>query len=66
MTETKGDHPAFGSSDAWGMTIREYFSAAALQGLLANGDYAGCEYDAVVKADALIAALNGQEPEGNP
>lgn len=35
--KTKPDDEAFGSSDALGLTKREYFAAAAMQGYLANG-----------------------------
>jgi len=44
-----------------GLTKREYFAAAAMQGLCANESCAGFDeiaLDAVKHADALIAALN--------
>lgn len=48
-----GDHP--------GMTIRDYFAAAALTGLLANVDgtagmYKTAAFDAYEHADAMIEA----------
>jgi hypothetical protein len=64
MTDDSG--PAYPcSQDLYGgLTKREIFAAAALQGLLASGPH-DCTYqelalDAVKNADALIAAL--QEP----
>ncbi|RYC69676.1 hypothetical protein [Spirosoma sordidisoli] len=46
-----------------GLTKREYFAAAALQGLLANPEHAHIEFeaftaDAVRLADKLIDSLN--------
>lgn len=42
-----------------GLTMREYFAAAAMQGLLANGrvDYAGVAEFSVKMADAVIVRL---------
>lgn len=64
------DASAFGHGDhhhggAPGLTKREYFAAHALQGLLASGAHNKwtCEdaaHDAVLLADALIKALNGE------
>lgn len=49
-----------------GLTKREYFSALALQGLLANQDYGyhceDVESDAVILADRLIRELNKTKP----
>jgi len=68
---TNGDAPAFPQPKdvVWhGLTKREYFAAAALQGLLAKGDV-GLESDAekaVQWANWLIEELNraasGHEP----
>ena len=44
-----------------GMSLREYAAVAALKGLLASGphdcDEHGLAHDAVIHADALLAAL---------
>ena len=65
-------HPTLGQN---GLTKREYFAAAALQGMLANSYSNGstqplAEYPfkdlgefAVAAADALIEALNAQTPQ---
>lgn len=47
-----------------GMTIRDAFAMAAMQGLLANDQTPGSEIarDAVDQADALIARLNKVSP----
>ena len=51
-----------------GMTLRDYFAAKALQGLLANGEYwnhiggtdsAECAALAYIHADAMMKARNG-------
>lgn len=65
------DNNAFPGEYSRGLTIREYFAALALQGLLANpnlvisiGECGTTEYDhklareAVNSADTLIKALN--------
>lgn len=59
------DHPSFNQNKCSGLTKREYFSAMAMQGLLAsNALYGGKENkllltrDAVLHADDLIHALN--------
>jgi hypothetical protein len=55
------------STDA-GMSVRDYFAAKALQGLLANGEYwnhvggtdsAECAALAYVHADSMMKARNG-------
>lgn len=43
-----------------GLTKREYFASMAMQGILANGS--GTIKDALLWADALIAALNEVQP----
>jgi diphthamide synthase subunit DPH2 len=46
-----------------GMTLRDYFAAAALQGLLANGCYGSCDSaanHAYGYADAMIKARKGE------
>lgn len=68
ITATFRDMPAFPvDSSKPGMTLRHYFAAMALQGLLAHGGSQGKGYapeiaaeDAVKFADALIAALGHQ------
>lgn len=61
-TKTHGNMPAFGSSEAYGLTKREYFAAAALSGLLSDSSRNGNQnyYSdlAVNLADALILSLN--------
>ncbi len=67
-TSSQGRRPAFPVTESCvynGLTIREYFAAAALQGLLAfpGAGERQCPpdnaaRDAVEMADALIAALN--------
>lgn len=67
------DNNAFPGEYSRGLTIREYFAALALQGLLANPNVVGSigvpenpDYDdqlakeALDSADALIKALNEQ------
>ena len=49
--------------EAQGMTLRDYFAAAALQGLLANGYNGSCNRDAINAydyADAMIKARKGE------
>lgn len=45
-----------------GMTLRDYFAAAALQGMLAADDRVGCEDDharySYLHADAMLRARN--------
>ncbi len=60
---TKGDDSAFPSEYSsmpkrYGLTKREEFAKAALQGLLASGRLADAEKIAVRFADALIEKLN--------
>ena len=58
---TKANNPAFpgGESDN-GLTVREYFAAAALAGLVTDGIPKKDAADfAVIVADQLIEALNG-------
>jgi hypothetical protein len=48
-----------------GMTLRDYFAVAALQGLLANGCYGSCNSaanQAYGYADAMIEARKGAQP----
>lgn len=52
------------SQSEYGLTKREYFSAMALQGLLANVNHSRNPVhaeDAVFLADALINALNKEQ-----
>ena len=54
-----GYHPEGNSADHFGMTIRDYFAAAALQGILANGGGASWDDDAThayLCADAMLKA----------
>lgn len=54
--------------EAYGISMREYFAAQAMQGILANRTYdpprrtriEGMAKDAVSAADALIEALNAK------
>lgn len=52
------NHPSFG-----GLTKRQTFAMAAMQGLLANSEYTSshdkeeCSIDSLVNADALLDAL---------
>jgi len=68
--KTLRDEPAFPRTgegfgnpnyDAPGMSLRAYIATAAMQGLLASGphdcDQHGIAHDAILHADALIAAL---------
>lgn len=73
----KPDHPAMpltvetsdGVAVYCGMSVREYFAAQAMQGILANRTYdpprrnklKGMAEDAVSAADALIEALNANK-----
>lgn len=67
--ETFSDIPAFPSPNEFGSTFqgltkREYFAAIALQGLLANTNFADGPHNAelaVAAADALIAELNREQ-----
>jgi hypothetical protein len=56
--------PAFPVLDAGntkGINVREYFAAAALQGLLASGkEWKGAAVNAVQAAEELIKALNAK------
>ena len=55
------DESDFGSDTANGITVRAYFAAMAMQGLLAGGSNSDDENIAryaVVVADALIVQLN--------
>ncbi len=70
-----GDEPAFPYAERnddgshfrshTGMSLRAYIATAAMQGLLASGphdcDQHGIAHDAILHADALIAALKGKE-----
>jgi len=51
--------------DAKGLTIRQQFAMAAMQGLLANSDpeYKARVADAVFYADALIEELNKEKTQ---
>ena len=56
-----GDGRVFEGEEDTGLTKREYFAAAAAQGIGANGGYTTFKdmaKDAVSLADALIEALN--------
>ena len=68
MTECKGDDPAFPRplEVVGGLTIREYFAAKALQGILADTSCVDMEDAcdaAVCAADMLIAELNRKAGE---
>ena len=64
--KTMPNLPAFGSSEAYGLTKREYFAAAALQGLLSNSNHDEIVQEqwkslpdvAVLMANTLIESLN--------
>lgn len=48
---------------SWGMTLREYYAGKAMQGYLANPDYAKSHPDKIAQwsvenADALLKALS--------
>lgn len=71
--QTKKDDPVCaifdsdGNVECSGLTKREFFAAAALQGILANPD--GCLWklaaeEAVKKADELIKELNQTDTNG--
>jgi len=54
-----GYHPGGNRADQFGMTIRDYFAAAALQGLLCNGggpSWDGDAKNAYQAADAMLKA----------
>jgi hypothetical protein len=54
-----GYHPEGSNNDHFGMTIRDVFAAAALQGILANGGGSWDEHDAkhaYLCADAMLKA----------
>lgn len=65
-TKTHGNMPAFGSSEAYGLTKREYFASMVLSGLLSdssrNGNNNYYSDLAVNLADALIISLNRIKP----
>ena len=57
-----GYHPEGNSADHFGMTIRDYFAAAALQGLLAdNGGGGSWDSDALNAFKAADAMLKARE-----
>jgi hypothetical protein len=62
---TRPHSPAHGSEYGAGMTIREYYAGQILSGLvnLRPETMSLVAADAVKWADALIAALNIQQPE---
>ena len=54
------------TSDCHGMSLRDYFAAAALQGAMANPAYAGMPDDRIVRgswdmADAMLAARSAEK-----
>ena len=49
-------------NDKPGLTIRQEFAKAAMQGMLAYGMTGDIGLTAVMHADALIAALNEDKP----
>ena len=55
-----GYHPAGNSADHFGMTLRDYFAAAALQGNIAHPEVTGnrddIARDAYKYADAMLKA----------
>ena len=53
-----GYHPEGNSADHFGMTLRDYFAAAALQGMDLDGEFAYQTYalDAYKMADAMLIA----------
>ena len=54
-----GYHPGGNRADQFGMTIRDYFAAAALQGVLCNGggpSWDGDAKNAYQAADAMLKA----------
>lgn len=61
-TQINDGGPAFPSETEWGVTLRDYFAAAALQGNLAVGCYEGKDAwdkaakDAYRLADAMLKA----------
>lgn len=63
--ETKGNDPVAPIDGNCGITIREYFAAKAMQGLLAPQEMSltvdEIAYRSVKIANALIAALNEKE-----
>jgi hypothetical protein len=56
-----GYHPEGNSADHFGMTIRDYFAAAALQGLIANGECPTWDDDAKAAYAAADAMLKARE-----
>jgi hypothetical protein len=54
-----------GGPASGGMSLRDYFAAAALQGLLANASEVNDELaaEAFMAADAMIAARERKEPK---
>lgn len=55
-----GYHPEWNSADHTGMTLRDYFAAAALQGLMAY--YGGfCDQDAKAAYSAADAMIRAKE-----
>lgn len=71
MKKSKRFHPIVNNHgvEAYGVTVREYFAAQAMQGILANRTYdpprrnklKGMAEDAVSAADALIEALSANK-----
>lgn len=78
MSEINNGGPAFPqkeplSNDWHGMSLRDYFAAKAMQGMLANTDHDDCEAhakgefmwimaeNAYIAADAMLAERNRQK-----
>lgn len=78
MSEIDNGGPAFPqkeplSNDWHGMSLRDYFAAKAMQGMLANTDHDDCEAhakgefmwimaeNAYIAADAMLAERNRQK-----
>ena len=59
MSTDEVDKAVRANDPASGMTIRERFAMAAMQGLLASDDRAYAIRDAVRHTDALLAAMQG-------
>lgn len=57
--------PAFTTDKDHGLTKREYFAAAAMQGFLANGNTINVANRAVYHAEELIEALNKHKEDTN-
>lgn len=56
------DEPAFPFEHCTGLTKREEFAKAAMQGILANPEYRGDVVDyAICKADEMLAELEKEE-----